>query len=220
MRILLVEDDVQLGDGLAQALRQRRYAVDWVRDGGPALATMLEEERDAMILDLGLQRVDGMTVLRTLRSRGSALPVLVLTARDAIDSRVAALDAGADDYLIKPFALDELDARLRALVRRAHGRSAPRLEVNGISLDPASTEVSVNGQPHILPRREYVLLRALLEHAGQVLTREQLSSLLYGWGEEVESNALEVHIHHLRKKLGSDCIRTIRGVGYVFSRST
>lgn len=218
MRILLVEDDVQLGDGLAQALRQRRYAVDWVRDGSQALATVLEEERDALILDLGLQHVDGMTVLKTLRSRGSRLPVLILTARDAVSSRVAALDAGADDYLIKPFAIDELEARLRALLRRAHGRSAPCLECRGISLDPASTEVSVHGQRFTLPRREYVLLHALLEHAGQVLTREQLSSLLYGWGEEVESNALEVHIHHLRKKIGNDNIRTIRGVGYLLPR--
>lgn len=218
MRLLLVEDDVQLGDGLAQALRQRRYTVDWLRDGTSAMATMLEEARDAMILDLGLLRSDGMQVLRALRSHGSPLPVLVLTARDAISSRVAALDAGADDYMIKPFDLDELDARLRALIRRAHGRSAPCLECNGVTLDPASTAITVDGAPLTLPRREYVLLQALLEDAGQVLTRDHLTGLLYGWGEEVESNALEVHVHHLRKKLGNDRIRTVRGVGYLFAR--
>lgn len=218
MRILLLEDDIQLGEGLAQALRQRRYAVDWLRDGQAALATMLEEPRDAMILDLGLLRCDGMVVLQTLRSRGSQLPVIILTARDAVSSRVAALDAGADDYLIKPFDIDELDARLRALIRRSHGRSAPQLERNGISLDPASNEVRFQGAVISLPRREYALLQALMEHAGQVLTRDRLAGVLYGWGEEIESNALEVHIHHLRKKLGNDSIRTIRGVGYMLPR--
>ena len=199
MRILLIEDDSQLGDGLALALRQRHYTVDWLQDGQAGLLALATANHDALILDLGLPRCDGMQVLRELRRQTVPLPVLVLTARDAISSRVAALDAGADDYLIKPFDVDELDARLRALIRRAHGRSHPVLSLHGITLNPATAEVLQNNVPVPLSRREYALLHALMECAGQVLTRDRLSELLYGWGEEVESNALEVHIHHLRK---------------------
>jgi DNA-binding response OmpR family regulator len=215
MRLLLVEDDKALGEGVRLGLRQEGYTVDWLQDGASALHALLSETFDLLVLDLGLPRMSGLQVLRELRRSGSALPVLILTARDATDDRIAGLDAGADDYLVKPFDLDELKARLRALLRRSAGRAELRIEHAGVSLDPSSQQVSYQGKPVPMTPKEYLLLHELLSQAGKVLTRERLAQLLYGWDEEAESNTLEVHIHHLRKKLFSGLIRTVRGVGYL-----
>ena len=215
MRLLLVEDDKALGEGLRLGLRQEGYTVDWLEDGASALHAMLSEDFDLLVLDLGLPRMSGLQVLRELRRSGSALPVLILTARDATEDRIAGLDAGADDYLVKPFDLDELKARLRALLRRSAGRAELRIEHAGVSLDPSSQQVSYQGKPVPMTPKEYLLLHELLSQPGKVLTRERLAQLLYGWDEEAESNTLEVHIHHLRKKLFSSLIRTVRGVGYL-----
>ncbi|WP_068830068.1 response regulator [Pseudomonas sp. BMS12] len=215
MRLLLVEDDKALGEGLRLGLRQEGYTVDWLQDGASAVHALLSEEFDLLVLDLGLPRLDGIQVLRQLRGSGSALPVLILTARDATEDRIAGLDAGADDYLVKPFDLDELKARLRALLRRSAGRAQVLIEHAGISLDPASQQVSYLGKPVPMTPKEYLLLHELLSQPGKVLTRERLAQSLYGWDEEAESNTLEVHIHHLRKKLFSGLIRTVRGVGYL-----
>ncbi len=218
MRILLVEDDPLLGDGIRAGLKQAGYAVDWVQDGNAAKLSLESGDYSLMVLDLGLPKLSGTAVLNWLRSTGSALPVLILTARDTVADRVAGLDAGADDYLIKPFDLDELIARLRALSRRSSGQATPLLLHGGIELDPAARQVRKNGQTVELSAREFTLLHELLLHAGRVQSREQLEERLYGWGEEVESNSVEVHVHHLRKKLGSDLIRTLRGVGYVIDK--
>lgn len=215
MRVLLVEDDKALGEGLRLGLRQEGYTVDWLQDGVSAVHALLSEEFDLLVLDLGLPRLDGIQVLRQLRASGSALPVLILTARDATEDRIAGLDAGADDYLVKPFDLDELKARLRALLRRSAGRAQVLIEHAGICLDPASQQVSYLGKPVPMTPKEYLLLHELLSQPGKVLTRERLAQSLYGWDEEAESNTLEVHIHHLRKKLFSGLIRTVRGVGYL-----
>ncbi|WJN58012.1 response regulator [Pseudomonas sp. SO81] len=215
MRLLLVEDDKALGEGLRLGLRQEGYTVDWLQDGASALHALLSEDFDLLVLDLGLPRMSGLQVLRELRRSGSALPVLILTARDATEDRIAGLDAGADDYLVKPFDLDELKARLRALLRRSAGRAELRIEHAGVSLDPSSQQVSYQGKPVPMTPKEYLLLHELLSQPGRVLTRERLAQLLYGWDEEAESNTLEVHIHHLRKKLFSGLIRTVRGVGYL-----
>jgi two-component system response regulator QseB len=215
MRLLLVEDDVALGEGIHQALSREGYTVDWVQDGASALHALLSEVFDLAILDLGLPRLDGLAVLRRLRESGSALPVLILTARDATEDRIAGLDAGADDYLIKPFDLPELKARLRALLRRSAGRARVTIEHAGIRLDPATQQVSYKNDPVALTPKEYQLLYELLSPPGRVMTRERLMQLLYGWNEEAESNTLEVHIHHLRKKFSSELIRTVRGVGYL-----
>jgi two-component system, OmpR family, response regulator QseB len=215
MRLLLVEDDKALGEGVRLGLRQEGYTVDWLQDGASALHALLSETFDLLVLDLGLPRMSGLQVLRELRRSGSALPVLILTARDATEDRIAGLDAGADDYLVKPFDLDELKARLRALLRRSAGRAELRIEHAGVSLDPSSQQVSYQGKPVPMTPKEYLLLHELLSQAGKVLTRERLAQLLYGWDEEAESNTLEVHIHHLRKKLFSGLIRTVRGVGYL-----
>jgi DNA-binding response OmpR family regulator len=215
MRLLLVEDDKALGEGLRLGLRQEGYTVDWLEDGASALHALLSEDFDLLVLDLGLPRMSGLQVLRELRRSGSALPVLILTARDATEDRIAGLDAGADDYLVKPFDLDELKARLRALLRRSAGRAELRIEHAGVSLDPSSQQVSYQGKPVPMTPKEYLLLHELLSQPGKVLTRERLAQLLYGWDEEAESNTLEVHIHHLRKKLFSGLIRTVRGVGYL-----
>jgi two-component system, OmpR family, response regulator QseB len=215
MRLLLVEDDRMLGASLQAGLRQQGWATDWVRDGEAAEEALRGEPYDVVLLDLGLPRKGGLEVLRGLRRRGQAVPVLIVTAQDAVPDRVAGLDAGADDYLVKPFDLDEVAARVRALHRRSGGRAEPRLEVGALSMDPAGHEVSLDGVPVALSAREFALLQALLERPGRPLSRAQLEERLYGWGEEVESNAVEVHVHALRKKLGAHWIRTLRGVGYM-----
>jgi len=217
MRILLVEDDRLLGDGLQAGLTQAGYAVDWLRDGEAAVAALSTESFAAVVLDLGLPKRDGLSVLQWLRERRDATPVLILTARDQLEDKVRGLDLGADDYVLKPFDLDEIAARLRALVRRAHGRPQPVLTLGDIELDPAARTVVRAGQPVELTPREFDLLHLLLANAGRVLTRRALEEQLYTWNDAVDSNALEVHIHHLRKKLGSDLIRTVRGVGYMAS---
>jgi len=218
MRILLVEDDPLLGDGLRAGLRQQGFQVDWVRDGEAAERELRAQPWDATVLDLGLPRRDGLDVLAGLRRDGITLPVLVLTARDGVPDRVRGLDGGADDYVVKPVDLDELAARLRALVRRSHGQPQERLEAQDIVLDPAARAVRQGGQPVPLSTREFDLLQVLMLNAGRVLTREQIEQHLYSWGREVESNAVEVHVHHLRRKLGPAAIRTVRGVGYTVPR--
>lgn len=215
MRLLLIEDDVALGEGIHQALSREGYTVDWLKDGASALHALLSEVFDLAILDLGLPKMDGLAVLRRFRESGSTVPVLILTARDATEDRIAGLDAGADDYLIKPFDLFELKARLRALLRRSAGRARLLIEHAGITLDPATQQVNYHNAPVQLTPKEYQLLYELLSPPGRVMTRERLIQLLYGWNEEAESNTLEVHIHHLRKKFSSDLIRTVRGVGYL-----
>ncbi|MCE1185925.1 response regulator [Zoogloea sp.] len=215
MRILLVEDDRLLGDGLQMGLRTSGFVVDWVRDGDAALAALASESFAAVLLDLGLPRQDGMSVLARVRAAGNAVPVLILTARDQVADKVRCLDLGADDYVIKPFDLDELAARLRALVRRSQGRAVACLVHGDLVLDPAARSLTRAGVPVVLTSREFDLLRMLLDACGRVLTRRVLEEQLYAWGEAVESNALEVHIHHLRRKLGADLIRTVRGVGYM-----
>ena len=215
MRILLVEDDELLGDGLAAGLRHCGYNVDWLRDGESARAALATEDYAALVLDLGLPRLDGMAVLRLLRAEGNAIPVLILTARDTTWDKVGGLDSGADDYLVKPVDLDELAARLRALTRRGSGSRAPLLKFRDVELDPAARRVRVLGQPVEISAKEFVILEMLMRNAGKVISRAQLESALYGWGEGAESNVVEVHIHHLRRKLGADLIRTVRGVGYL-----
>ena len=214
MRILLAEDDPLLGDGLRAGLRQLGFQVDWVRDGEATERELASEAYAAAVLDLGLPRKDGLDVLRALRARGVGTPVLVLTARDTVPERIQGLDLGADDYVVKPVDLHELGARLRSLIRRAHGQPRELLRCGGVALDPATRQVSLDGQAVTLSTREFDLLHALLLAAGRVLTREQLEQQLYSWGHEVESNAIEVHIHHLRRKLRPELIQTVRGVGY------
>jgi two-component system OmpR family response regulator/two-component system response regulator QseB len=218
MRILLVEDDPLLGDGLRAGLRQLGFQVDWVRDGVAAERELSAEPYAAAVLDLGLPRKDGLDVLAALRRAHIAVPVLVLTARDAVADRIRGLDSGADDYVVKPVDLHELAARLRALVRRAHGQPREALKFGDLQLDPASRTVRRGGAPVPLSTREFDLLHVLLLNAGRVLSREQLEQRLYSWGSEVDSNAIEVHVHHLRRKLGAALIRTIRGVGYLLPR--
>ena len=220
MRILLVEDDRMLGDGLQAGLTQAGYAVDWLRDGDAAVAALSTESFAAVVLDLGLPKRDGLSVLQWLRSRHDATPVLILTARDQLEDKVRGLDLGADDYVLKPFDLDEIAARLRALVRRAHGRPEPVLSLGEVELDPAARSVTRAGLAVELTPREFDLLHLLLENSGRVLTRRALEEQLYTWNDAVDSNALEVHIHHLRKKLGNELIRTVRGVGYMASAAT
>jgi DNA-binding response OmpR family regulator len=218
MRILLAEDDPLLGDGLRAGLRQSGFQVDWVRDGVAAERELRAEPYAAAVLDLGLPLKDGMAVLASIRRAAVKTPVLVLTARDAVPDRIRGLDLGADDYVVKPVDLHELAARLRALVRRAHGQPQERLVAQDVVLDPASRTVQRGGVPVTLPAREFDLLHALMLNAGRVLSREQLEQHLYSWGREVESNAVEVHVHHLRKKLGNALIQTVRGVGYIVPR--
>lgn len=218
MRILLAEDDTLLGDGLRAGLGQQGFQVDWVRDGEAAERELRAEPYAAAVLDLGLPRKDGIDVLAALRRAGVNLPVLVLTARDAVPDRVRGLDLGADDYVLKPVDLQELAARLRALVRRAHGQAEEVLRAQDVALSPAERVVRQGGVPVALSTREFDLLHALMLNAGRVLSREQLERHLYRWGDEVESNAVEVHVHHLRRKLGSALIHTVRGVGYLLPR--
>ena len=218
MRVLLAEDDELLGSGLRAGLRQHGFAVDWVRDGVAAERELLTGQHAVAVLDLGLPRQDGMDALAAVRARGVRTPVVVLTARDAIGARIQGLDSGADDYLVKPVDLGELAARLRALVRRAHGAADARLTLGEVTLDPAARQVWRGDQPVVLSLREFDLLHAFMRQAGRVLTREQLEQQLYAWGSEVSSNAVEVHIHNLRRKLGGGLIETVRGVGYVARR--
>lgn len=219
MRILLVEDDELLGDGLQAGLRHCGFQADWLRDGESARIALQSEDYAAVVLDLGLPRLDGLGVLRALRGAGNATPVLVLTARDTTPDKVLGLDSGADDYLVKPIDLDELAARLRALVRRAGGQAAPMLSVGGIELDPAGRRAYRDGTAVELPAKEFAILELLLRNAGKVISRGQLEAALYGWDEGVESNAVEVYIHHLRRKLGAERIRTLRGIGYLFEKT-
>lgn len=218
MRVLIVEDDPLLGDGIRAGLEQAGFVAIWVENGESALTVLAAESFAAVVLDLGLPGKDGLAVLTEMRNREDHTPVLILTARDTVADRVAGLDRGADDYLIKPFDLDELTARLRALMRRASQRGTPQLRYGALVLDPVARQVTLEGQTVDLPPREYALLEALLTNMGKALTRRQLEAQIYGWGEEVESNALDVHIHHLRRKFGSGLIRTLRGVGYMIPR--
>lgn len=218
MRILLVEDDLSLGDGLCVALRREGFTTDWLTDGLQALQAVEQESFDLVILDLGLPRMDGITVLTKIREKSIDIPVLVLTARDGIDDRVGGLDAGADDYVVKPFDVIEIVARIRAIVRRSKGRAVSVIQHGDVELHPDSMQVKYQGIEVQLTRREFALLSELISRPGHVYTRDALVQSLYGWGEEVESNALEVHIHHLRKKFYSELIRTIRGVGYVIEK--
>ena len=219
MRILLAEDDPLLGDGLRAGLRQLGFLVDWVRDGEAAERELRAQPYAAAVLDLGLPLMDGMDVLAAVRRAGVTVPVLVLTARDAVPDRVRGLDGGADDYVVKPVDLHELAARLRALVRRAHGAPQDTLQAQGVVLDPASHSVTRDGEAVQLSAREFDLLQVLMLAADRVLSREQIEQQLYGWGQEVDSNAVEVHVHNLRRKLGSALIQTVRGVGYCVRRA-
>jgi two-component system response regulator QseB len=214
VRLLLVEDDTMIGEAIRAGLKREGFAVDWVHDAGAAAQVMRTEPFSLMLLDLGLPRGDGLAFLKTLRQRGEALPVLIITARDAVSDRVSGLDAGADDYLIKPFDLDELAARIRALLRRKSGRPAPMITHLGVVLDPAAHRVTRDGTEVALSPREFALLQLLMERPGTILSRAQIEERLYGFGEEVESNAVEVHIHGLRRKLGAQFILNVRGVGY------
>ena len=214
MRVLLVEDDAMIGESLQAALRQRHFAADWVRDGRLADEVLATERFDAVLLDLGLPGRSGLDVLRALRARQDTTPVIVLTARDATADKVAGLDAGADDYLVKPFELEELLARLRAVGRRTAGRAETALQVGPLRLDPGSREVTQDGRPVLLSAREFTVLHALMERPGAILSRAQLEDRLYGWGEELESNAISVYVHQLRRKLGPQWLHTARGQGY------
>ena len=215
MRVLLVEDDDILGDAVRAGLQQAGFTVDWLQDGRQADAALRDNTFDLLVLDLGLPGLEGLALLQGLRERGDSLPVLILTARDAVADRVRGLDAGADDYLVKPFDMDELAARLRALVRRQGGRARPRLRCGGVELDPAAHRVTLDGRPVALSPREFAVLQYLMEHAGSVVSRARLEQAIYGWSGEPDSNALEVFIHNLRKKLGAGFITTVRGVGYM-----
>lgn len=215
MRLLLVEDDPMIGEAVLDLLRAERYAVDWVRDGNAADAALRAQAYDLVMLDLGLPHRDGLTVLRDLRARKDRTPVLVATARDAVAQRIEGLDAGADDYVLKPYDLDELLARMRALLRRAAGRAEPVYEHQGVSINPATREVTVRGMPVVLSGREWAVLEPLIARPGMVLSRQQLEDKLYGWGDEVSSNAVEVYVHGLRKKLGPELVLNVRGVGYL-----
>ena len=218
MRILLAEDDAMLGDGLRAGLQQQGFSVDWVRDGLAAERELFAGDYAAAVLDLGLPMKDGIKVLTSLRARKISTPILVLTARDAIPDRILGLDLGADDYVVKPVDLHELGARLRSLVRRSHGQMQDTLTCGEIVLEPASRHVSLKGEPVLLSTREFDLLHVLMLNADRVMSREQLEQQLYSWGYEVDSNAIEVHIHHLRRKLHADMIQTVRGVGYTMLR--
>lgn len=219
MRIILVEDDELLGDTVKKGLSQAGFTVDWVQDGRDAEHAILSEHFDCIVLDLGLPKKSGLEVLQKIRDESVTTPVLILTARDSVEDRVRGLDSGADDYLTKPFDLDEVGARIRALIRRSSGRADASIHYRNVVLDPASHSVTVDGEVVNFPRREFALLQKLLENVGHVLSREQLMQSIYGWDEDVDSNTLEVHIHNLRKKLNATFIRTIRGVGYMVEKS-
>ena len=207
-----------IGESIRAALKQDGSAVDWVRDGRSAESTLATEQFDLVLLDLGLPQRDGLQILRAMRLRHDQTPVIVLTARDALQDRVAGLDAGADDYLVKPFELEELAARIRAVTRRKAGRAEPAIEVGDVRLDPSMRQVTRGGEPVVLSAREYAVLEALMSRPGAILSRAQLEDRLYGWGDAIESNAVSVYVHQLRRKLGSDFIRNVRGVGYYVGR--
>ncbi len=214
MKLLLAEDDPMLGASMQRGLKLAGFAVDWAKDGRAALLALDNGEYDLLLLDLGLPRLDGLSLLKALRHNRRDLPVLVVTARDAVSDRVAGLNLGADDYLVKPFDLDELIARIHALRRRHVGRTRTDMRLGALCVDPATHEASLHGRPLRLSQREFMLLAMLIEKPGVVLSRERIEERLYGWGEEVASNAVEVHLHHLRRKLGPEWIRNVRGVGY------
>jgi two-component system, OmpR family, response regulator QseB len=218
MRLLLVEDDLMVGEAVRKGLRQDGFAVDWVQDGVAALSALAHEDYQLLLLDLGLPKKNGLEVLKSLRANGNQIPVLILTARDAVSDRVAGLDAGADDYLVKPFDLEELAARIRALLRRQSGRAEPLVALGQLVLNPATHEVTLEGRQVNLSAREFALLRAFLDRPGVVLSRAQLEEKMYGWDDSIESNAVEVYIHALRKKLGSDFIKNVRGIGYMVAK--
>lgn len=215
MRLLLVEDDHMIGEAVLDVLRAESYAVDWVRDGRLAESALEAQAYDLVLLDLGLPGQDGLDVLRAMRARKLGIPVLIATARDAVAQRIKGLDEGADDYLLKPYDLGELLARVRALLRRAAGRTEPQYEYQGVTINPATREVTVNGAAVTLSSREWAVLAPLLARPGAVLSRAQLEEKIFGWGDEVSSNAVEVYVHGLRKKLGSALIQNVRGVGYM-----
>jgi two-component system OmpR family response regulator len=219
MRLLLVEDDTMIGEAVLDLLRAEHYAVDWVKDGEMAETALRAQAYDLLLLDLGLPKRDGLEVLRALRARKDRTPVLITTARDAVAQRIEGLDAGADDYLLKPYDLDEMLARIRALLRRAAGRAEPVYEHLGISLNPATREASVDGQPVVLSAREWAVLEPLIARPGLVLSRAQLEEKLYGWKDGISSNAVEVYIHGLRKKLGAELILNVRGLGYMVPKA-
>lgn len=220
MRLLLVEDDTMIGESVLDLLRNEGYAVDWVKDGAIALSVLEDQHYDLILLDLGLPLCDGLTVLKTLRDRKNRTPVLVATARDAIAQRIEGLDSGADDYIVKPYDLGEMLARIRSLVRRAAGRAEPVYAYAGVSIDPATREVVVDGLPIVVSAREWAILELLLARPGMVLSRKQLEERLYSWKDGVSSNAIEVHIHSLRKKIGAELIQNVRGVGYMISKES
>lgn len=217
-RLLLVEDDYQLGESLKEGLEMETYHVDWLRNGADALAALKTDQFDVVVLDLGLPEMDGIRVLEEARKLGVQAPILILTARDTIDDKILGLDSGGDDYLVKPFDIDELSARLRSLTRRSLGRATPKLEVGAISLDPANGEIEVDGKQVIFSARERALLQVLMENAGRFVSKSRLEDSLYGWDSEVESNTVEVYISKLRKKVGKECITTMRGVGYMMRK--
>lgn len=218
MRILLVEDDAMIGAAVRTALRQEAYAVDWVRMGKEVQAALANENFDLVLLDLGLPDLDGVALLGQLRAQGNALPVIIITARDGVEDRIRGLDAGADDYMVKPFDLDELAARIRSALRRSAGHAEPELEAAGVRVNLATRAVTRAGEPVHLSAREYAIVEALMLRPGAILSRAQLEERIYGWGDEVESNAVEVHIHGVRRKLGQDFIQNVRGVGYFIPR--
>jgi two-component system OmpR family response regulator len=220
MRLLVVEDDAMIGEAATELLRAEHYAVDWVRDGEMAETALRTQTYDLVLLDLGLPRRDGLSVLRSLRSRKERIPVLIATARDSLQQRIEGLDAGADDYVLKPYELPELLARIRALLRRASGRAEPVYEHRGVTINPATREVTVGGAPVVLSAREWAVLEPLIAHPGLVLSRAQLEEKLYGWKDDISSNAVEVYVHGLRKKLGADLIQNIRGVGYLVPKAS
>ncbi len=219
MRILLVEDDRMIGDAILIALKDAAYAVDWVMDGETAKNVLKDKDHQGLLLDLGLPKQDGLEVLRYLRSQGNDLPVIIITARDAVEDRIKGLDLGADDYLVKPFDMNELLARLRAVVRRKGGQSSPLLTNGKISLNPSTREASRGEDSYLLSSREFSLLHALMLQPGSILTRTELEERIYGWNEEVESNAVDFLIHGIRKKLGADAIKNIRGAGWMVDKS-
>lgn len=220
MRILLVEDDPQLGSGMRTALEKIDYTVDWLTDGLAARAALSTEPFDLMVLDLGLPSLSGISLLKEIREAGNKIPVLILSAHDTVADRVDGLDCGADDYMVKPFDIDEFYARIRALLRRKVDRASPSITYGSIVLDPAARTVTLDEKPVFLPSKEFSILYLLLENSGRVMSREQIEEKLYSWNDAVESNATEVHIHHIRKKLGKELIATVRGVGYMVPKGT